>query len=124
MAQALDKRRILVVEDEPIVALDLADMLQSNGAIVLGPASTVADARQLIAHSAIDCAVLDVNLGRESVAPLVRELGELKIPFLFMTGYDEKDMAPLWRRHPILRKPTVAAELIDALTQICPPQSA
>lgn len=119
MVQALDNRRILVVEDEAIVALDLADMLESNGAVVLGPASTVADARRLIAGAAVDCAVLDVNLGRESVAPLVRELGDLKIPFVFMTGYDEKDMAPLWRHYPILHKPTVAAELIDALTQIC-----
>ena len=121
MARQLANRHILVVEDEPIVALDLADILQDNGAVVLGPASSVATARLLIADSRIDCAVLDVNLGHESVAPLVRELGELKIPFLFMTGYDEKDMAPLWRDRPILHKPVIVAELINALTGICPP---
>jgi DNA-binding response OmpR family regulator len=121
MARELANRHILVVEDEPIVALDLADILKDNGAVVLGPASSVATARQLIADSRIDCAVLDVNLGHESVAPLVRELGELKIPFLFMTGYDEKDMAPLWRDRPILHKPVVVTELINALTGICPP---
>lgn len=120
MARQLANRHILVVEDEPIVALDLADILQDNGAIVLGPASSVATARRLIADSRIDCAVLDVNLGHESVAPLVRELGALKIPFLFVTGYDEKDMAPLWRERPILHKPVVVAELINALTGICP----
>jgi DNA-binding response OmpR family regulator len=120
MARQLTNRHILVVEDEPIVALNLADILQDNGAVVLGPASSVATARRLIADSRIDCAVLDVNLGHESVAPLVRELGELKVPFLFMTGYDEKDMAPLWRDRPILHKPVVVAELINALTGICP----
>ncbi|HUL04843.1 MAG TPA: response regulator [Candidatus Acidoferrum sp.] len=120
MAQRLGNVRILVVEDEPIVALDLADFLASNGAVVLGPASSVAAARQIVAGSDIDCAVLDVNLGRESAAPLVRELSELKIPFVFMTGYDEKDMSPLWRNHPMLRKPMDPAELIDALTDICP----
>jgi hypothetical protein len=64
--------------------------------------------------------VLDVNLGRESVAPLVRELGELKVPFVFMTGYDEKDLAPAWRAHPILHKPMIASELINALSRLRP----
>jgi CheY-like chemotaxis protein len=120
MAAELSERRILVVEDEPIVALDLAGVLESRGATILGPASSVAEARRFISGSQIDCAVLDVNLGRESVAPLVRELGELNIPLVFLTGYDERDLSPLWRVHPILHKPTVAEELIDAVRHICP----
>lgn len=119
MAELLAKLsgcRILVVEDEAIVALDLARALESSGAIVVGPAHSVAEARRLIADSHMDGAVLDVNLGQESVAPLVRELGALHIPFVLMTGYDEKDLSPLWRAHPILHKPMIAAELIDALT--------
>jgi CheY-like chemotaxis protein len=120
MAAELSERRILVVEDEPIVALDLAGVLEGRGATIIGPAYNVAEARWLISRSQIDCAVLDVNLGRESVAPLVRELGELNIPFVFLTGYDERDLSPLWRVHPIVYKPTVEAELIDALRHICP----
>jgi DNA-binding response OmpR family regulator len=120
MSQRLSQLRILVVEDEPVIAIDLVDILERNGAVVLGPASNVAAARQLVADSTIDCAVLDVNLGRESVAPLVRELSDLKIPFVFMTGYDERDMSPAWRDHPMLHKPTDPDELIDALTHIFP----
>ena len=123
MGAELSGRRILVVEDEPIVALDLATVLEGCGATILGPAYSVAEARHIIvSNSPIDCAVLDVNLGRESVAPLVRRLRELSVPFVFLTGYDEKDLAPLWRTHPILHKPTVAQELIDALTHVCPPR--
>jgi DNA-binding LytR/AlgR family response regulator len=121
MVAKLTERRILVLEDEPLVALEVAAVLVRHGATVVGPAGDVASARQLIAGSQIDGAVLDVNLGHESVAPLARELGELKIPFVFLTGYDERDMSPLWRSHPILRKPMVAAELVDALTHACLP---
>jgi CheY-like chemotaxis protein len=119
MANELSECRVLVVEDEPIVALDLAEVLERHGAIVVGPTGNVADARRLVAGSQIDCAVLDVDLGRESVAPLVRELGVLQIPFVFMTGYDEKDLSPLWRAHPILHKPMLADALVDALRRVC-----
>ena len=118
MAGELCGRCILVVEDEPIVALDLADVLEGSGATILGPAHSVAEARRLIADSQLDCAVLDVNLGRESVAPLVRQLGERNIPFVFMTGYNERYLAPLWRAYPILHKPAVPQELVDALRHI------
>jgi CheY-like chemotaxis protein len=113
--------RILVVEDESIIALDVADILEQQGATVVGPAGSVAAARRLIANSQIDCAVLDINLDHESVAPLVRELDELKIPFVFATGYPEGDMSPLWRTHPIVRKPMNPPELISALVSVCRP---
>jgi len=112
--------RILVVEDEPIVALEVVGILEQQGATVVGPAGSLAVARRLIADSQIDCAVLDVHLGDESVAPLVRELDELKIPFVFATGYPEGDMSPLWRAHPIVRKPMNPPELIHAVTSVCP----
>jgi CheY-like chemotaxis protein len=118
MANELSEFRVLVVEDEPIVALNLTHELERHGATAVGPAGNVADARRLLAACQIDCAVLDVILGRESVAPLVRELEELQIPFVFMTGYDEKDLSPLWRAHPILHKPMLAAELIDAVRRV------
>lgn len=115
----LSAYRILVVEDDPIIALGVADMLEQQGATVVGPAGNVASARQLIADAQVDCAVLDVDLGKESVSPLVRELREREIPFVFATGYPEGDMSPLWRNHPIVRKPIDPSELINALAYVC-----
>jgi len=84
---ALAGSRILVIEDEPLVAMMVEDMLVECGAEVIGPASTLADAFALAEAGGFDAALVDVNLNGErsdAVAALLRERG---IPFIYATGY-------------------------------------
>jgi DNA-binding response OmpR family regulator len=78
--------RILVVEDEPLIAFSLADTIKQAGASVVGPASTVPQATSLISSAAIDAAVLDFYLKKETVSPIAALLLADGIPFLFHTG--------------------------------------
>ena len=82
--------RILIVEDEALIALDLSQVLQQLQAVVVGSVNNVADARKLLSEVKIDCAVLDVHLGVESVAALIPELDARHIPRLFMTATPRK----------------------------------
>ncbi len=85
----LAKRRILVAEDEYLLADELRAALGAVGALVLGPVGTLGDTLRLIdAESLIDGAVLDLNLRGEMVFPAADRLRERDIPFLFATGYD------------------------------------
>ncbi len=91
----LKDRRILVVEDEYLIADLLASDLADAGAIVLGPVGSLGDAFELIGEGAlIDAAVLDVNLGGELVYPAADKLVESAVPFVFTTGYDPLSIPP------------------------------
>src|SRR5215208_907511 len=89
---ALRDKRILVVEDEALVAMLVEDALLDAGAKVVGPAATVDEAMLLIEEAAPDgglaAAVLDLNLDGEAVLPVADRLVALGVPFLFATGYD------------------------------------
>jgi DNA-binding response OmpR family regulator len=78
--------RILVVEDEPLIAFGLADTIKQAGASVVGPASTVPQATSLISSAAIDAAVLDFYLKKETASPIAALLLADGTPFLFHTG--------------------------------------
>jgi CheY-like chemotaxis protein len=85
----LKDRRILVVEDEYIIAADLAASLEERGVTVIGPANSIVDALTLLERGPVpDAAVLDVNLGREKVYPVADALWQRGVPFVFATGYD------------------------------------
>lgn len=82
-------RRVLVVEDEYLLAEDLRERLESQGAEVMGPVASVADALELLRDGpAPEAAILDINLQGEMVYPVADELRARGIPFLFATGYD------------------------------------
>ena len=87
---ALRGRKILVVEDEYLIAADLAATLEDVGVAVVGPAGSVAQALELVedAGGELDAAVLDVNLGGERVYPVADALAARGVPFVFATGYD------------------------------------
>ena len=88
--QNLEGKRILIVEDEPLIGIMLTDILESVGCVVLGPAYDVRQAMNYLDVDRIDCAVLDVNLGAgQTSAPIADALEERKIPFMFATGYGE-----------------------------------
>ncbi|MFZ5746876.1 MAG: response regulator [Pseudomonadota bacterium] len=80
-------RRVLVVEDEPIIAMCLEDILENLGCTVLGPARTVADSLRLVEDEAPDLAILDINLGGERSYDLAERLTKLSVPFAFASGY-------------------------------------
>src|SRR5690606_23440639 len=112
----LDGKRILIVEDEAIRALDLADAAAESGAMVVGPCTRLA-AALLSAEQGVDGAVLDVDLAGEAVFPLADRLALAAVPFVFQTG--RADQAELVRRYagaPVCIKPVAAEEVLEALS--------
>lgn len=109
----IDGKRILVVEDEFIVAAMLCDTLEDAGAVPLGPVGRVDEAIKAIAAGGFDAAVLDWNLAGESSLPLAGALAERAIPFIIATGYGSVD-GPFNDR-PILGKPYVSRQLLEKL---------
>lgn len=111
---------ILVVEDEPLIALDLAGTLEEGGFSVLGPAFTVSSALTLLDGQRPDAAVLDVNLGREVVTPVAHVLHRAHVPFLISSArsWDGLPEDAVLRRAPRLGKPTPAARLVASLREM------
>ena len=103
----LGPRRILVVEDEYMLAQDFARELEDVGAEVLGPVPSVADALALLVAEAVppDAAILDVSLGGEMVFPVAEALRERGVPFMFVTGYDPWSLPQPYADVPCCEKP-------------------
>lgn len=114
-APLLVSKRVLVVEDEALVAMLIGALLEDCGCSVVGPCGSVGAALALAATDTFDLAVLDVNLRGEKVYPVAELLTRRQIPFLFLSGYG-KDAIPAgrdeWKACP---KPFKADELIAML---------
>ena len=107
-----DECRILIVEDEYVLAQQLKMVLEDHGVVVLGPAASEADARAILRQAGRpDGVVLDLNLGGELTFTLADELMDAGIPFLFATGYDESIIPPRYSHIPYAHKP-VSGELV------------
>jgi PAS domain S-box-containing protein len=112
----LHQRRLLVVEDEYMLADELQRELTRVGAVVLGPVPSVGMALELLAREAeLDGAVLDVNLGGELVYPVADALTERAIPFVFVTGYDACVLPPRFAQAPRCGKPVKLDCIREAL---------
>jgi CheY-like chemotaxis protein len=107
----LRDQRVLVVEDEALVAMELTRVLTEAGAQVVGPAGNIEEALDLVANTPIDRAVLDINLGGRMVTPVAKALAERAIPFVYLTGYQEPGVDD----GPVLRKPASLELLLGAL---------
>ena len=114
----LQRRRILVVEDEAAIALDLADLVREQGAVPVGPVATVDEALRVIAISPIDCAVVDIDLFGEESWAVAEALGNAKVPYLFLSGYSTDRVPPRYRLRPFLEKPYQPGRLIAAITAL------
>jgi DNA-binding response OmpR family regulator len=110
-----EKIHILIVEDDPIIGFDLAVELEEAGFAVVGVAPTVAKALDLLERHACDLAVLDVNLGQETSAPIARALVAADVPFVAVTGYSVDQCPEEFARAPLLSKPFQTARLVAAL---------
>jgi len=117
----LEGRRVLVVEDEMLVALTLEDTLITMGAEVVGPAMRLDTAMDLARQEAIDLAVLDINLAGERSYEVARALQARGVPFVFATGYGHTDEAGVFAEVPVLTKPYRDSELAAALAKIMQP---
>jgi DNA-binding response OmpR family regulator len=109
--------RILVVEDDPIIALDLCETLSNAGATPIGPAHRVGTALHLIDHIPPDLVVLDWQLETETVSPVAHRLTALSVPFLFHTSSGSQ-AETCYPGIPIINKPTRAEQLLKALRSL------
>jgi CheY-like chemotaxis protein len=103
-------RRVLIVEDEMVLAMALEDMLDLMGCEV-AKSPRVPDALERIEAGGIDIALLDLNLDGERSYAVAEALDAGGIPFAFMTGYHRDDLRPEWRERPVLQKPFVVEDL-------------
>jgi DNA-binding response OmpR family regulator len=108
---------VLLVEDEEIVALELSAELTRLGWAVIGPASSLAEAQQLLSGS-FDAAVLDVNLRGRLVYPLADALARKRVPFLFCTGYELVDPEGRFPEAPVIPKPADPRAVSAALCEL------
>jgi two-component sensor histidine kinase/CheY-like chemotaxis protein len=108
--------RILVVEDEPIVALQIQGDLESDGHFVIGPAGTAEQGLELAAGETFDYAILDVRLGQTTSESIANKLIERQIPFVFSTGYSDISELPVHLRIvKRLSKPFILQDFRDML---------
>lgn len=106
--------RLLVVEDEALIAMAVASDLERLGWDIVGPAGSIDEARSLLEGGDLpDAAVLDVNLGGELVYPLAEWLRAKQVPFVFCSGYEHLDGGTAYEQWPRLRKP-VDVQLLDS----------
>ena len=111
-------KRILVVEDEYLLADDVAQWLSSAGVIVAGPFGSSRDVERAIAHGRLDAAVLDIGLQGESVYSLAAALAQRQVPFVFHTGYSANVIPQAFAHVPVVEKPADCKALVSAVQQV------
>lgn len=111
-------RRVLVVEDQYAIALDLCESLDQQGADVVGPASSVEDALVMLEDGARpDVAVLDIRLRGGLVYPVADRLQQLGVPYLFATACEQSEIPERHRRAPRFEKPVRLTSILDAIRE-------
>jgi DNA-binding response OmpR family regulator len=121
MTAALEGIRVLIVEDEFLVATLIEDTLSSAGCVVSGAIPRVADALDAVDRRTYDAAVLDVNLGGDRIDPVADALSRRNIPFAFVTGCGAGALPGGYADRPRLCKPFKMAELLGILTKLLDP---
>lgn len=124
MEKPLGGRSILVVEDDIVLATDLAALLTEAGCKAVLPTTSVASALSTIVHYVIDGAILDVNVQNEWVFPVAHALAAAQVPFLFLTAYAPESVPPEHRERPLFRKPHVPEALVAGVVQLLVPADA
>lgn len=110
--------RVLIVEDESLVALLLEDMLAELGHTVIGPVAHVKKALDMIQREEIDLAILDVNINGENTYSIADVLAARNVPFLFSTGYDKESLHGSHQDRPTLQKPFPRQDLENLLAGV------
>lgn len=108
---------VLIVEDEPLIAMSLEDALIDQGVTCLGPAGSVTAALDMIEAGGFDIALLDVNLRGERVDAVADRLAAAGIPFIFTTGHGAEGLPAAHRARPVIGKPFRDIDITDALAR-------
>lgn len=112
----IEGRKVLIVEDESLVAMLLETILEDMGCAPVGPASSVDEGVRLVhSEAGLSCALLDVNVAGTTVFPVAEALKARGVPFVFSTGYGEGGLPDEWRGHPTIQKPFTEETVRDAL---------
>jgi CheY-like chemotaxis protein len=114
----LSGKRVLVIEDEPLVAMDIASRLSEAGCEVIGPAGTLELARSFIESAEIDAALVDANLAGDPVDELAAALTRRKVPFAFVTGYGREALPQGFREAAMIGKPFTEKALLATIERI------
>lgn len=115
---SIQGKRILIVDDEPLLLMDLEDTLVNSGCVVVGPASTLSQAKVLIDRGEFDAALLDVNLAGQRVDELAAALTQKNTPFAFVTGYGREGLPQSFRHAPLIGKPFSQQQLLKVVRQL------
>lgn len=116
MTDIFSGRRVLIVEDESLVAMLLETILADLGCDVVGPESNIEDGLNVAAGTApLDAALLDVNVAGQEIFPVAEALKARGVPFVFSTGYGEAGLPEHWRGNPTVQKPFTEGAIRDAL---------
>lgn len=118
---SLGGKRVLVVEDEPLIAMVLTDYLADAGCVAVGPAQTLDRALALIAAETFDAALVDGNLAGRSVDQVAVALTQHSVPFVFVTGYGREALPSGFQDALIVEKPFTQAQVIGALERLFAP---
>jgi DNA-binding response OmpR family regulator len=114
-----EAKQILIVEDEPLIAMMLEDFLDILDQQVAGSADSVATALERVGQGGIDAAILDVNLrGGEKSTPVAEALAAAGVPFVFATGGSDDSVDARFRDRPVLQKPFTMDGVAKALAAL------
>jgi len=117
----MERRKVLIIEDEPLIAMLLEDMLNELGFDADTSGGRLASAMEAAAATQWRCVILDVSLGDEETYPVADALMARDIPFIFATGYGRDGLRPGYRDTPVLQKPFLIDDLEVALRDALPP---
>lgn len=117
-AGQIELRRILIVEDEMILAMNLEDMLVELGHTVVAIATRIKDALDLAQSCEIDLAILDLNLSGFLSFPVAEILRKRGIPFMFASGYGENGLVEGFQNELVLTKPYLPSDLKNAMRDV------
>ena len=110
--------RILIVEDESLIAFEVEQSLTDVGFEIAGVAARVEEALAIIEDGALDAAVLDANLNRVSAAPIAIALTARGLPFVVTTGYTREQLPDGFTAGAVIEKPCLPEQIIEALTAV------
>lgn len=113
------RARILVVEDEPIVGMDIEAILSDAGLHVVGPVASSTEALGLIHPGEVDCALIDFVLSDGDAGEVIAKLKNHSMPFAFVTGMSHDAIPEAYGNIPTVGKPFSAAELLNCVRTIC-----